>query len=238
MTDRTLNALRRKLEQWELSHLRQHCAELAERLDRAEERAADAEYWAEHWRENAFQLKRDLMDDGVQIGITQDGAMFPLPPDSPSDAPVTKASAEAPVTPPNQDHAFFNFDDIEAVNQDPRDPPAPPDPEPSSTQVPAEWRAALREWAFTKVSDFSIQDAVTHGLKLDASTLTKKFRQQVRIALLRFGCAITERRDIPGRYWYSPPGLAKKTQIDSSPPSDRTPVVDQEPVHQLSGQSA
>ena len=32
MTDRTLNALRRKLEQWELAHLRQHCTELAERL--------------------------------------------------------------------------------------------------------------------------------------------------------------------------------------------------------------
>ena len=102
MTDRTLNALRRKLEQWELAHLRQHCTELAERLERAEARAADAEYWAEYWRENAFQLQRDLMDDGVQIGITQDGEMFPLPPDSPSDAPVTKASAEALVTPPNQ----------------------------------------------------------------------------------------------------------------------------------------
>lgn len=42
MTDRTLNALRRKLEQWELAHLRQHCTELAERLERAEARAADA----------------------------------------------------------------------------------------------------------------------------------------------------------------------------------------------------
>jgi hypothetical protein len=74
MTDRTLNALRRKLQQWELAHLRQHCTELAERLERAEARAYDAEYWAEYWRENAFQLQRDLMDDGVQIGITQDGA--------------------------------------------------------------------------------------------------------------------------------------------------------------------
>lgn len=238
MTDRTLNALRRKLEQWELAHLRQHCTELAERLERAEERAADAEYWAEYWRENAFKLGSDLLNDGVHIGITQDGEMFPLPPDGPSDAPMTNASAEVPATPPDQDHAFFIFDDIEAVNQDQRDPPAPPNPEPRSTQVPAEWRAALREWVFAQALDFSIQDAVTQGLKLDASTLTKEFRQQVRIALLRFGCAITERRDRPGRYWYSPPGLAEKTQIDSSQPADRTPVVDQEPVHQLSGQSA
>lgn len=138
MTDRTLNALRRKLEQWELAHLRQHCTELAERLERAEARAADAEYLAESWRENAFQLQRDLMDDGVQIGITQDGAMFSLPPDGPSDAPVTNASAEAPATPPDQDNALFIFDDIEDLNQDQPDPPAPPDPEPSATQFPAE----------------------------------------------------------------------------------------------------
>lgn len=65
MTDRTLNALRRKLEQWELANLRQHCTELAERLERAEARAADAEYLAESWRENAFQLQRDLMDDVI-----------------------------------------------------------------------------------------------------------------------------------------------------------------------------
>lgn len=238
MTDRTLNALRRKLEQWELAHLRRHCAELAERLERAETRADDAEYWADYWRENAFQLGSDLMDAGGQIGITQDGAMFPLPPDGPSDAPMTNASAEVPATPPDQDHAFFIFDDIEALKQDQPDPPAPPDPEPSAPQVPAEWRAALREWAFAQTLEFSIQDAVTQGLKLDASTLTKEALQHVRIALLSFGCEMTERRDRPGRYWYSPPGLAEKTQIELSQPADRTPVVDQEPVHQLSGQSA
>ena len=238
MTDRTLNSLRRKLEEWELAHLRQHCTELAERLNRAEERAADGEYWAEHWRENAFQLQRDLMDDGVQIGITQDGEMFPLPPDSPSDAPVTKASAEALVTPPNQDHAFFNFDDIEAVNQDPRDPPAPPDPEPSATQFPAEWQAALREWVFAQVLDFSILDAVRLGLQLDAQKLTKWLMQHVRIALLSFGCKTTERRDSYGLKWYTPPVLANETTLKLSSPENRPLKVLCDDGDPLCGQSA
>ena len=219
MTDRTLNSLRRKLEEWELAHLRQHCTELAERLERAEARAADAEYWSEHWRENAFQLQRDLMDDGVQIGITQDGEMFPLPPDGPSNAPVTKASAEALVQ---------------------RDPPAPPDPEPSATQFPAEWQAALREWVFAQVLDFSILDAVRLGLQLDAPKLTKWLMQHVRIALLSFGCKTTERRDSYGLkwYWYTPPVLANETTLKLSSPENRPLKVLCDDGDPLCGQSA
>lgn len=238
MTDRTLNSLRRKLEEWELAHLRQHCTELAERLDRAEERAADAEYWAEHWRENAFQLQRDLMDDGVQIGITQDGAMFPLPPDGPSDAPVTNASAESPVTPPDQDHAFFIFDDIDDLKPDSRDPSAPTEHEPSTTQVTAERMAALREWVFAQRLDFSLLYAVTMGLKLDTSTVSREFLHSVRIALLSFGCETTKRKDQPGRQWYSPPVLAEKTEIAPILPETRTTAVDREMGDPLCGQSA
>lgn len=238
MTDRPFNALRRKLEQWELAHLRQHCTELAERLERAEARAADAEYWAEYWRENAFQLQRDLMDDGVQIGITQDGAMFPLPPDGQHDAPVTNASAEVPATRPDQDHAFFIFEDIEALKQDQPDPPEPPDPEPSATQFPSEWQAALREWVLNRVSEFSILDAARLGLQLYSPKLTKGLMEHVRTALLIFGCKRTERRDSHGWKLYTPPVLDNETTLNLSSPENRPLQVLRDDGDPLPGQSA
>lgn len=36
MTDRTISTLRRRLEKWELQHLRQHASDLAERLEPAQ----------------------------------------------------------------------------------------------------------------------------------------------------------------------------------------------------------
>lgn len=105
MIDKTLNALRRKLEQWELSHLRQHCAELAERLEAAEARARDAEDWAEYWRENAFNLQQELMDGGFQIGLTKEGALIAIQPDLPTDAQVRNDSIEQINGSAHKDHA-------------------------------------------------------------------------------------------------------------------------------------
>lgn len=106
MTDRTLNALRRKLEQWELAHLRQHCTELAERLEAAEARARDAEDWAEYWRENAFNLQQELMDDGLQIGLTKEGNLVAIRTDLPTDAQVLNDSVEQVDGLAHEDHAI------------------------------------------------------------------------------------------------------------------------------------
>lgn len=70
-----LAAMRRRLEKWELQHLRQHALELQERLDRAEEEAARAWESAEFWRDNAMELQEHLIEDGFTVGITKEGQM-------------------------------------------------------------------------------------------------------------------------------------------------------------------
>lgn len=70
-----LAAIRRRLEKWELDHLRQLALELQERLERAEEEASRAWESAEFWRENAMSLQQELWDEGATIGITKTGQM-------------------------------------------------------------------------------------------------------------------------------------------------------------------
>ncbi|HWT21665.1 MAG TPA: hypothetical protein VN280_22410 [Variovorax sp.] len=75
--------LKRRLERWELDHLRQHAAELAERLEAAEKRAADAEARATHaeynsdfWHDQAIDAHNAAADAMVGVpGITIDGQL-------------------------------------------------------------------------------------------------------------------------------------------------------------------
>ena len=72
--DRTLQNLRRKLEKAELEHLRQHCSELARRLEVCEERAQNAEEMAEHYWQEHMDLIQSLTDqDDIQLGMNKDG---------------------------------------------------------------------------------------------------------------------------------------------------------------------
>lgn len=82
--DRTLLTLRRRLERQELKHLRAHCAELADRLEKAERErdiAVDAENSA--WtismvhQDMYEELRQRIQEGGAdpQIGMTQDGCI-------------------------------------------------------------------------------------------------------------------------------------------------------------------
>lgn len=75
VTDTTLNNLRRRLERWELLHLRAHCAELNERLERAEAETERAWESAEFWQRNGMDLQQALWDAGETVGLTKNGAM-------------------------------------------------------------------------------------------------------------------------------------------------------------------
>ena len=79
---RAISAMRRRLSKWELDHLRTHCAELAERLEAAQERidALESEVsraWdaAESWRDDAMALSEDLQEAGKTVGLTQGGQL-------------------------------------------------------------------------------------------------------------------------------------------------------------------
>lgn len=81
-TAKTIKALRKRLERWELEHLRQLAASLADRLEAAEQRiealeveAARAWDTADAWREDAQRLVEELEDAGATVGLTQGGAL-------------------------------------------------------------------------------------------------------------------------------------------------------------------
>lgn len=81
-TAKTIKALRKRLERWELEHLRQLAASLADRLEAAEERiealeveAARAWDTADAWREDAQRLVEELEAAGATVGLTQGGTL-------------------------------------------------------------------------------------------------------------------------------------------------------------------
>lgn len=70
----------------------------------------------------------------------------------------------------------------------------------------------LHDWVMARESEFSIEDAVNEGLRLDLteSPLTRDLRTRVGLALRKLGCQKFERRNSPVRFWYQPP--AKKSE--------------------------
>lgn len=73
MGDNALARLRNKLEKAELDHLRQHCSDLAARLEMMEERAIQAESQSEWYWQQHTDLIRSLTEQGEEIGLTRDG---------------------------------------------------------------------------------------------------------------------------------------------------------------------
>ena len=73
-------AIQRRLERWELAHLRDLAVRQADELDELRRRLAYAEDCAEHWRQDALQLHADVAElAGAAPGITQDGRLVIVP---------------------------------------------------------------------------------------------------------------------------------------------------------------
>jgi hypothetical protein len=82
---KAITTLRKRLFRWELDHLRTHCAELADRLEAAQQRidaleADNDRAWrtADSWHEETMQLINELQDKGQEIGLTQSGQLVAL----------------------------------------------------------------------------------------------------------------------------------------------------------------
>jgi hypothetical protein len=71
----TMSRIQRKLDAWELEHLRELCAEQAERIERLERELADADRAAEFWQD-AHRGLSDHLDDQHAIGLTMDGQLL------------------------------------------------------------------------------------------------------------------------------------------------------------------
>jgi hypothetical protein len=69
-------AIQRKLDRWELEHLRLLAAQQAEQIEELQRRLAWAEDCAERWRDDALDLQAQLADSvGGVPGLTRDGQL-------------------------------------------------------------------------------------------------------------------------------------------------------------------
>ncbi len=98
---KTIAALRKRLGRWELDHLRNHCAELADKAETAQQRVEALEKevrnawrWGEHWRDQSQELVTELQEAGKTVGLTIDGELVVMPDAQPA-ASATDAIAYA-----------------------------------------------------------------------------------------------------------------------------------------------
>jgi hypothetical protein len=80
MSDRAIAAICRRLDKWELNHLRQHATDLSEQLARVEE---DRDYYkelAEFWCEQSRNMVEEMQEAGAVIGMTKDGHLQVIEP--------------------------------------------------------------------------------------------------------------------------------------------------------------
>lgn len=81
-----LAAIQRKLDRWELEHLRALAASLQDQLEAATRRAEAAEASADAWRDHSWELQEELMAlandpaNPVELGLTQSGKVVALRP--------------------------------------------------------------------------------------------------------------------------------------------------------------
>lgn len=71
--------IQRRLERWELQHLRALAAELQAQVEDLNTRLQDEARMADFWRESHFELQQHLIDDtedGRSIGLTQSGELL------------------------------------------------------------------------------------------------------------------------------------------------------------------
>lgn len=87
---RAIAAIRRRLEKMELEHLRDHAAELADKVERLEADLYQAERCAESWREDCLRMMQDAADrEGGAVGLAMNGSLHLIKSES--------ATAEGPV---------------------------------------------------------------------------------------------------------------------------------------------
>lgn len=96
MSANEITNLKRKLTSWELKHLRQHAAELSERLERAEDDRTYYRELAEFWHEETMRLIAELQEVGAEIGIDRNGSISVTQPKATKVDGGEQAQAKAP----------------------------------------------------------------------------------------------------------------------------------------------
>lgn len=77
---RSIATIRRRLEKFELEHLRTHAAELADKVERLQANLEYAESAAVSWRDDCLRMMKDSLPDGGAIGLAIDGSLHVMMP--------------------------------------------------------------------------------------------------------------------------------------------------------------
>jgi predicted P-loop ATPase len=79
------------------------------------------------------------------------------------------------------------------------------DPEQLAREMPDSLVDGLHDWVYKQVAPFSAYTAMTEGLKMDASKMTRDVQTRIGWALRKLGCRKFEKRNGMTRFWYDPP---------------------------------
>lgn len=79
------------------------------------------------------------------------------------------------------------------------------DPEQLAREIPDSLIDGLHDWVYKQVAPFSAYTAMTEGLKMDASKMTRDVQTRIGWALRKLGCRKFEKRNGMTRFWYEPP---------------------------------
>ena len=72
-------AIQRRLERWELDHLRTHALALADRIEHLERELYRTQDEAEYWHSQCQSMVEQLREDSREVGLTQDGTLVVMP---------------------------------------------------------------------------------------------------------------------------------------------------------------
>lgn len=72
---------------------------------------------------------------------------------------------------------------------------------------------ALHDWVYLQIQPFTLYQAASDGLNIDASKLTRDLQTRIGIALRKLGCGRIERRNGMTRFLYTPPGYSDQQSM-------------------------
>jgi predicted RNase H-like nuclease (RuvC/YqgF family) len=72
-------AIQRRLERWELDHLRTHARALSDRIENLERELYRTQDEAEYWHCQCQSMVEQLRSDAIDVGLTQDGSLMLMP---------------------------------------------------------------------------------------------------------------------------------------------------------------
>lgn len=100
------------------------------------------------------------------------------------------------------------------------------DPEQLSREAPEAYAELLAVWlaeqekAPVPRAEFTLSEAITEGLKIDAKGITRDIQTRVGMALAKLGCERVEYRTRAVRHWYKRPSRRPASSVDTVAPED------------------